>query len=253
MRTYDISSRVDVRHCAAASAASGASVINPATSMTVSDGILVPWPVDRTGFQSWMLHVCMQVALVDAGAHVATVTAVKMQSYSEASGDENLAANVGSWVDMTSVTTTDVNYKPLYMAKTGVLGTPWFNLNQQAAETPAFVGAPYVPAGGNFVDQPFTYDSTALVGGNDIHDGEVAAYPVILDMRIFGSFRDYNTQTASPYEHGTVGKYIAPYISVTSTAAYTMYADLLLGGGDEMPVIQGNTMGGTRDYYSRGT
>jgi hypothetical protein len=141
-----------------------------------------------------------------------TSVSIKMQSSTD-------GTSFTSPTDFTSVTSTDADYKQLYFNKTGT--TAGHNL---------------MAAG--FQDQAYTFTSPT----------SASATTTTLDCRIFGSFRDKNV----------VGKYVAPYVTFVDTkvagSANTLLrasVNLLLGGGDQMPVFEAGTAG-TGTYYSKG-
>jgi hypothetical protein len=200
MRYYDISGRVAVYNLAHAvtCTSNATSYVRVPTSANCAY-------VDRTGYYSYIAHAVISNNMDDA-AETCSV-ALKLQT----------SADGATWTDITSTTTTDANYKQLYLNATGVAA----NFNNLSA---------------GFQDQPYVYT-------NPGHS--LASHPAVLDVRIFGSLRDAKV----------VGKYIAPYLTVINTddTGNTSVADvdLILGGGDQMPVFEAGTAG-TNTYYSKG-
>ena len=207
MRYYDISGRVQVVNLAhAVTVTPGAS---PATTH-IDPGDSNCLFVDRTGYYSYILQVVLKGSMYATNT---TSLSVKMRSSTD-------GTSFTSPTDFTSVTTTDADYKQIYLNATG---------------TAAAYNA--VPAG--IQDQPYVFTSPT----------SASATATVLDARIFGSLRDANV----------IGKYIAPYVTVINTkaggtadSAITADVNLLLGAGDTMPVIDFGTSGGTTPYYSPG-
>jgi hypothetical protein len=176
----------------------------------------------RTGYYSYILQVVLTGnASMLVGDYL--TLAVKMQS----------SPDLTYWTDFTSYTSTDVEpnaYKTLYLNHTGATGAT----ASQSYEVPVCTStSDAVPSVAGFVAQPYTWTAA----------GSTSASPVI-DARIFGTLRKKNV----------TGKYIAPYITVanygTSVTAYAN-VNLILGAGDQMPVIEGGTAG-TSTYFSKG-
>ena len=256
-RVNDISGRVNVFHCGSSGGLAGnagATTFGPAAAAG-----LTTTQIDRTGYGSYILHA---VIVADSGMTVGetlALTALKLQSYND---DPNDAATA-TWQDVTSVTTTAVNYKPLYLNRTGVIsgasnatsnivpmpgvaGTALSTLTTASA-TEAQVDA-IIPVGsGCFTDQPYTW--TAL---------GTPAKTVVIDARIFGTFRSFDSPAGVNY--GVVGAKVAPYMTVTPGAGaghtWSAFLELILGAGDTMPVIRdANPLtgwGGTGTFYSQG-
>jgi hypothetical protein len=207
MRYYDISGRVAVYNLAhAVTVTAGTSLqtthIDPVTGANCGF-------VDRTGYYSYIAHVVLSGHMYATNT---TSISVKMQSSTDGSA-------FASPVDVTSVTSTDANYKQLYFNNTGTVA-----------------GDNHMAAG--FQDQAYTFTSPT----------GASTTATTLDCRIFGSFRDSRV----------TGKYVAPYVTfvdtkVAGSANTTLSAsvNLILGGGDQMPVFEAGTSG-TSNYYSKG-
>jgi hypothetical protein len=211
MRYYDISGRLAVFNLAHAVTTTHNSAIVFSAGTDQSAAANAVTPVDRTGFYSYIVHVVVTSALDAAAETVALL--VKLQSSTAADSAANFTAGVSN---VTSTTTTDANYKQIYLNATGT----------EAAETDISAG---------FQDQPYTLTA----------DADFTTGTFKIDARIFGSLRD---------SHVT-GRYIAPWVTVTdneSDADVTKTSvNLILGGGDQMPVFEAGTAG-LSNYYSKG-
>ena len=259
-RYYDISGRVQVFHCGFDGAVSGA---GGAITLKASSGTVTTPQIDRTGYWSYMLHVAVLAPTGMTAGEYYEITGMKMQALN----DDPTDAAYATWQDITSVTTTDVNYKPIYLNRTGVVSGS-SNVTSNTVPVPGVAGSPLsgmttatatdaqidaiIPQkggykGGCFVPQPYRW--TAL--------GTTAA-AVLIDARIFGSFRVFDSPSGTNY--GTVGHLVSPSVTITPSASaghvFSVYCDLLLGAGDEMPVIQDANpqtgWGGTGAFYSQG-
>ena len=146
----------------------------------------------------------------DAGAETVTLN-MKLKGYDPVDA---------VWEDITVTTpTTAANYKQIFLNKTGVaIGATNEDL---------------ISAG--FVDQPYVFTADANISASN--------GPVQIDARIMGSLRDSEVE----------GPYIAPYVTVvdnTGDNLLTAYVDLILGGGDTMPIMEGGST--VTNYYTQG-
>jgi hypothetical protein len=211
MRYYDISGRLAVFNLAHAVTTTHNTAVVFSAGTDQTAAANAVLPIDRTGYYSYIAHVVVTSAL-DASGETLSVE-MKMQSSTSATSAATFTAGVS---DVTSLTSTAANYKQLYLNATG----------SETLETDVSAG---------FQDQPYVWTA----------DADFTSGTVKLDARIFGSFRD---------SHLT-GKYVAPWVTVQDNeddADVTRTSvNLILGGGDQMPVFEAGTAG-TSTYYSKG-
>jgi hypothetical protein len=218
MRMTDIGSRVAVFTSVSPTAvAAGTSTIFSAGTDATSNTLNHAIAIDRTDFNAYMVHISVRYG-GDAQSETLTITS-KLQSSSSITTPTTFTAGVA---DVTSVTTTDANYKQFFMNTTGATATS-NNLAPLAGV-----------AGGQFKAQPYVFTAAA----------DITLYPAILDLRYWGSLRDAN-----------VKQYIAPWITVADNedagVITWISAELILGGATHMPVMEGGTSG-TSGYMSKG-
>jgi hypothetical protein len=218
MRYYDIGARIAPFTVVAPHTvtAGTSTVFSAGTDQTAATNAVLP--IDRTGFYSYMVHISARTAL-DANTETLTLSS-KLQS---STGSTSAALFTAGVSDVTSVTTTDANYKQFFLNTTGAVATT-NNLVPLAGV-----------AGGQFKDQPFVYTAPQ----------DMTTYNGVVDARYWGSLRDARV----------TGKYIAPWVTVADTedtgTITWISVELLLGAGDTMPVMEGGTAG-TNSYYSKG-
>ena len=230
MRYYDISSRVNVFSLArdVVPTAAGTRMIISAGTDAAGATLDSMGSVDRTGYYSYIVHVVVASTLNAASDTIKL--GVKLQSSTLADTAADFTAGVS---DVTSMLSTDRNYKKLYLQSTGTAAA----YNQ--------VGSTANPAG--FRDQCTAASFTIANSYTWTADGSHVPTPaVVLDARIFGSLRDANV----------VGKYIAPWVEVKDIASDVTLCNvnLILGAGDMMPDLVDNTaaLAGTNYQYTKG-
>ena len=214
MRYYDIGSRVAVFHCGAQYSASGGTLtFQPPTATTMSTTTATARAQTIPVNRTGFYSYILHVGAIsnpDAGAETVTLN-MKLKGYDPVDA---------VWEDITVTTpTTAANYKQIFLNKTGVaIGATNEDL---------------ISAG--FVDQPYVFTADANISASN--------GPVQIDARIMGSLRDSEVE----------GPYIAPYVTVvdnTGDNLLTAYVDLILGGGDTMPIMEGGST--VTNYYTQG-
>jgi hypothetical protein len=224
MRYYDISGRVAVFTVVPPQ------VVSSTTEKVIHNGTAgdyVPYCVDRTGFYSYMLHVSAYNTFADTAD--AFSLSIQLESCATTT---NGATWTSGHTDVTSLTTDgtgvrDAYYKPLYA--------------HVQASVPANITINSVAdVGPNFYDQctdvdDATYGFTVATASG--------ANNACVDARIMGTLRN-----------DEVLRYLSPHLVYKNTddgGAITIAAELILGAGDQLPVIEGGTAG-TAGYYSKG-
>ena len=223
MRYYDISGRVAVYTVLPPTAvtANGNRTYHNGTGATAATT-----PIDRTGFYSYILHVQVQSQL-DAQSETVAMSALMESCATSTNGatwTSGMSAFTSLLVDGTGA--QDAYYKQLYLNQCGT---------SSSANN-------YIAPG--FHDQCTDTDD-ATYGFVCTAGGDLSSLPFVIDARIFGTFRNDKV----------VGKYVAPNICVQdsedSGTVTWVAAELILGGGDQMPVMEAGTAG-TSSYYSKG-
>jgi hypothetical protein len=216
MRYYDISGRVAVfnlAHSVACTTNDTTVLAAGSAQSAVADAMKY---VDRTGYYSYIVQVILQDNM-SAGSQTLSLSVLLESSTPTAATAAGWTAGKSA---VTSVSSADANYKQLYLNSTGSITS--------VSDKKNFISA-------GFQDQPYVWTSY----------GDIHLTPVVMDARIFGSLRDAKV----------TGKYIAPVVTVVATDAgtrtITCDVNLILGGGDRMPVFEAGTSG-TNTYYSDG-